>query len=159
MLLIVEKRIRGGICPSIHRYAKSNKYMKNYDKDMESHLEYLDANNLYGLIMSQKRRVNGFELVEELSQLNEDFITNYDEDSNKGYFLEVDVEYPKHLFNLHSDLPFLPERKKIEKCNKLACNIHDKENYVVQIRPLKQTLNHGLIFKKVHKIIQFNQKT
>ena len=97
MLLIVEKRIRGGICPSIHRYAKSNKYMKNYDKGMESHLEYLDANNLYGLIMSQKRRVNGFELVEELSQLNEDFITNYDEDSNKGYFLEVDVEYPKKI--------------------------------------------------------------
>ena len=97
MLLIVEKRIRGGICPSIHRYAKSNKYMKNYDKDMESYLEYLDANNLYGLIMSQKRRVNGFELVEELSQLNEDFITNYDEDSNKGYFLEVDNEYPKKI--------------------------------------------------------------
>ena len=71
--------------------------MKNYDKDMESYLEYLDANNLYGLIMSQKRRVNGFELVEELSQLNEDFITNYDEDSNKGYFLEVDVEYPKKI--------------------------------------------------------------
>ena len=71
--------------------------MKNYDKDMESYLEYLDANNLYGLIMSQKRPVNGFELVEELSQLNEDFITNYDEDSNKGYFLEVDVEYPKKI--------------------------------------------------------------
>ena len=159
MLLIVEKRIRGGICPSIHRYAKSNKYMKNYDKDMESHLEYLDANNLYGLIMSQKRRVNGFELVEELSQLNEDFITNYDEDSNKGYFLEVDVEYPKHLFNLHSDLPFLPGRKKIEKCNKLVRNIYDKENYVIQIRTLKQALNHGLILKKVHKVIQFNKKT
>ena len=65
--------------------------------------------------MSQKRPVNDFEQVEELSQLNEDFITNYDEDSNKGYFLEVDVEYPKNLFNgiafnLHSDLRFLPER-------------------------------------------------
>ena len=65
--------------------------------------------------MSQKRPVNGFEQVEELSQLNEDFITNYDEDCNKGYFLEVYVEYPKNLingiaFNLHSDHPFLPER-------------------------------------------------
>ena len=63
MLLIVEKRIRGGICHSIHRYAKANnKCMKNYDKDMESpHTEYLDANNLYGWAMSQKLHVNGFE--------------------------------------------------------------------------------------------------
>ena len=108
--------------------------------------------------MSQKFPVNGFEWVEELSQFNEDFIKNYDEDSNKEYFLEVDVEYPKKMFNLHSDLPFIPERKKIKKCNKLVCNIHDKENYVVHIRALKQTLNHGLIPKKVHRVIQFNQK-
>ena len=137
MLLMVEKGIRGGICYAIHRYAKANnKYMKNYDKDMESsYLEYLDANNLYGWAMSQKLPVNGFE-----SQFKEDFIKNYDEDSNKGYFLEVDVEYPKKLFNLHSDLPFLPERKK-NKCDKLVCNIHDKENYVVHIRALKQALN------------------
>ena len=97
MLLMVEKGIRGGICHSIHRYAKANnKYMKNYDKDMESsYLEYLDANNLYGWLMPQKLPVNVFEWVEELSQFNEDFIKNYDEDSNKEYFLEVDVEYPK----------------------------------------------------------------
>ena len=97
MILIVEKEIRGGICHSIHRDAKANnKYMKNYDKDMESsYLEYLDANNLYGWLMSQRFPVNVFEWVEELSQFNEDFIKNYDEDSNKGYFLEVDVQYPK----------------------------------------------------------------
>ena len=74
---------------------------------------------------------------------------NYDENSNEGYFLEVDVEYPKHLFHLHSDLPFLPERNKIKKYNKLFGNIHDKENYVVHIRALKQALNYGLILKKV----------
>ena len=95
--------------------------------------------------MSQCLPVNGFERVEELFQFKEDFIKNIDEDSNKGYFFEVDVEYPKNLFNLHSDLPFLPERKKIEKCNKLVCSIHDKENYIVHIRALKQALNHGLI--------------
>ena len=61
---------------------------------------------------------------------------------------EVDVEYPKNLFNLHCGLPFLPERKKIEKCKKLVCNIHNKENYVVHIRALKQALNHGLILKE-----------
>ena len=115
MLLIVEKGIRGGICHSIHRYEKANnKYMKNFDKDMKSsYLEYLDANNLYGWAVSQKLPVNGFEWIEELSQFKEDFIESYNEDSNKGYFLEVDIEYPKTLFSLHSDLPFLPERKKV----------------------------------------------
>ena len=89
--------------------------MKNHDKDMESsYLEYLDANDLYGWAMSQKRPVNGFEWVEGLYQFKEDFIKNYDEDSNKGYFLEVDVEYPKNLFSPHSDLPFLHERNKFK---------------------------------------------
>ena len=62
--------------------------MKNYEKDMESsYLECLDVNNLYGWTISKKLPVNGFEWVEELSQFNKDFIKNYDEDSNKGYFL------------------------------------------------------------------------
>ena len=91
-------------------------------------------------------------------EFDERFIKNYDENSYKGYFLEVDVEYPKNLFSLHSDLPFLPERKKIGKCNKLVCDFHDKKNYVVHIKALKQALNHGLILKKVHRVIQFNQK-
>ena len=156
MLLIVEKGIRGGICHSIQ---PNNKYMKHYDKDMaSSYLEYLDASNLYGRTMPQKLLVNCFKWVEELSQFKEDFTGNYDEDSNKGYFLEVDVEYPKILFTLHSDLPFLPERNKIKQCNQLVCNVHDKKNYVVHIKALKQALNHGLILKKVHRIIQFNQK-
>ena len=96
--------------------------------------------------------------VEDISQFKEDFIKNYDEDSNKGYFFEVDVEYLKNLFNLHRDLPFLSERNNIKKCNKLVCNIHNKENYVVHIRALKQGLNHGLILKKLHRVVQFNQE-
>ena len=157
---MVEKGIRGVICQAIHRYANANsRYMKNYDKNStSSYLAYLDANNLYGWAMSQKLLVNGFEWVEDLSQFKEDFIKNYDENSDKGYFLEVDVEYPKNLFSLHSDLPFLPERKKIGKCNQLACNFHDKKNYVVHIKALKQALNHGLILKKVHRVIEFNKK-
>ena len=63
----------------------------------------------------------------KLSEFNEDFIRNYDENSDKGYFLEVDVEYPKKLFNLHRDLPFLPERKNIGKCNKLVYDFHYKK--------------------------------
>ena len=98
--------------------------------------------------MSQKLPVDGFKYVKDLSKFNESFIKNYNENSDKGYILEVDVEYPKKLFNFHKDLPFLPERKKIGKCCKLVCTVQDKENYVVHVRVLKQVLNHGLILKK-----------
>ena len=77
--------------------------------------------------MSQKLPVNGFEWIKLLSKFDERFIKSYDENSDKRYFLEVDVEYLKNLFSLHRDLPFLPERKKIEKCNKLVCDFHDKK--------------------------------
>ena len=83
-----------------------------------------------------------------ISKFNEDFIKNYDENGNKGYFLEVDNDYWKELFNLHKDLPFLPERKKVEKIEKLICSIENKEKYVIHIRSLKQALNHGLKLKR-----------
>ena len=97
MLWMIENEIRDEMCQSIHRYAKANnKCMKNYDKNIESsHLVYLDANNLYGWAMSRKLPVDGFEWVEDLSQFNENFIKGYDENSDKGYFLKVNVEYPK----------------------------------------------------------------
>ena len=100
--------------------------------------------------MSKKLPVDDFKWVEEddLLKFNESFIKNYDGNSDKGYILEVDVEYPKSLHKLHSDLSFLAERKKIKKCNKFVCTVQDKESYVVQIRALKQALNHGLILKK-----------
>ena len=133
--------------------------MKNYDKNIKSTcLTYLDSNNLYGWAMSQTLPVNGFEWIEGLSKFDERFIKKYDEDNNKGYFLEVDVEYPKNLFNFHSALSFLTGRNKIKKCNKLICDIHAKKNNVVHIKILKQELNQGLILKKLHRVIQFNQK-
>ena len=89
---------------------------------------------------------------------DEIFIKNYNENSDKRYFLEVDVDYPKELFNFHKYLPSLPERKKLNKVEKLICNIEDKEKYVMHIKVLKQALNHGLVLKKVHRVIQFNQK-
>ena len=123
MSMMVEIGIRGGICHSIHRYAKANKnHMKNYEKNIESsYLMYLDANNLYEWAMSQKLPVNSFKWKKNVSKFDEDFIKSYDEDSDKGYILEVDVEYQNKLLNLHSDLQFLAERMKIKKCNKLAC--------------------------------------
>ena len=124
MLTTVENGIRGGMCNAAYRYAKANiKYTKNFDENIPStYLEYLDANNLYGRAMSQKLAVNDFEWIETngLSTFNENFIKNYDENSDAGYFLGVDIEYPKELFNKHKDLPFLPERMKINKCSKLV---------------------------------------
>ena len=162
MLLMIEKVIRGGICQAAHRYAKANnKYMKNYDKNIESsYIEYLDVNNLYGWAMSQKLPIKGFKWVKQkkISKFNEDFIKKYDEDCKKVYFLEVDIDYPKELFNFHKDLPFLPERQKIEKVEKLIWSIEDKGKCFIHIRAFKQALNHGLILGKVHKIIQFKQK-
>ena len=135
MLLMVEKGTRDGICHAIHRYAKANNnYMKTYDKNIEL-------------------PIKGFKWINKLSELNEDFIKNYNDNNDKGYILEVDVEYPKNLFNLHRDLPFLPESRKIKQCKKLVCNIHNKENYVMHRRALKEALNYRLILKKVHKVI------
>ena len=108
--------------------------------------------------MSENLPVDGFKWVKDLSQFNEDFTKKYDKNSNKGYFLEVDAEYPKKLFNLHKGLPFLSERKKVKKLKKLICNVQDKEKYVVHIRDLKQALNHGLELKRVRRVIRFNQK-
>ena len=86
MLVMVEEGIRGGICHSIHRYAKANnKYMKIYNKDEESsYIQYLDANNLYGWVMSKKLSVNGFRWPDS-DVINEEFIKNYNENDNKGY--------------------------------------------------------------------------
>ena len=110
--------------------------------------------------MSQKLPVNDFKWVkqEELSNFNEDFIKNYDENGNIGYFLEVDIDYPKDLFSIHKDLPFLPESKKVNNVEKLICDIEYKKKYVIHVRALKQAINNGLKLKKVHRIIQFKQK-
>ena len=100
-------------CVNQYSHAKANiKYMKNYDKSIESsYLMYLDANNLYGWAMSQKLPANDFKWVNNLSRFNQKFIKNYNENSDIGYFLDVDVEYPKNLFSSHKYLPFLPEIK------------------------------------------------
>ena len=94
--------------------------------------------------MSQKLSVNGFKWVKNLSKFNEDFIKRYDEDNNTAYFLEVDVDYPKTSFNSHKDLPFISERKSVQKVEKLICSIEGKEKYVIHVRALKQQLNHAL---------------
>ena len=105
---MIEAGIRGGMSQSTHRYAKANnKYMKNYDKSIgSSYLMYLDASNLYGWTMSQKLPVNGFKWEDDLSRFNERFIKNYNENSDIGCFLEVDVEYPKNYLVLIKNYRF-----------------------------------------------------
>ena len=95
---------------------------------------------------------------DDISKFDEKFKKNYDENSDKGYIIEVDVSYPENIRMLHSDLSILPERMKINKCTKLVCTTQNKENYVVHIRALKQALNHGLKLTMVHRIIQFDQE-
>ena len=99
--------------------------------------------------------VNNFEWIKDSSQFNENFIKSYNED--EGHFLEINVQYFEELHELYSDLPFLPDRMKIEKVEKLVGNLYDNSGYVIHIRNFKQALNHGLVFKKVHKIIKLNQ--
>ena len=108
--------------------------------------------------MSQKLPVNGFMwYIDYLSDFNQDFIKNYDGNSDEGYFLEVDIENPKKLRSSHKELPFLPWRKKLGKVEKLVCTIKEKEKYVIHIRALKKALNNGLKLKEVHRIIKFQQ--
>ena len=134
--------------------------MKDYDKNKESsYNQYCDVNNLYGCAMSQKLPVNSFEWIKDTFQFNKDFIRNYNEESDKGYFLAVDVQYLEELHELYNGLPFLPERMKIENVEKLVANLLDKTEYIINIRNLKETLNHGLFFKKVYKVIKFYQNT
>ena len=123
--------------------------MKDYDENKDSsYIQYWDVNNLYGWAISRKLPAINFEWLKDNSQFNEDFIKNYNEKSDEGYFLQFDVQYLEKLHEIHNDLPFLPERMKIEKVEKLVANLHDKTEYVIHIRNLKEELNHRLVFKK-----------
>ena len=125
MLLMIEKGIRGEICNAVHRYAKANNtYMPDYDVKKESQcLRYWDVNSVYGWAIPQKLPAFNFEWVEDILQFNEVFIKKYDEKCEIGYILEVHVEYPKKLYELHSDLPHLPKRMKLRKVEQLVTNL------------------------------------
>ena len=133
--------------------------MKDYDrKKKPSYIQYLDANNLYGKAMTEKLPVRGFRWMDDISKIDEDFLKDCDKNNDKGYILDVDIDYPSKLQNLHSDLPFLPERMIINNTKKLVCNLNDKKNYIVHINVFKQTLDHGLKLRKVHIVIEFEQE-
>ena len=104
-----------------------------------SYLRYWDLNNLYGWALSKKLHVNSFKWVEIFLNL----IKNFVQKNKEGYFLEVD-----NLHNFQNNLPFLPERMKIEKVEKLVADLHDKNEHAIHVRNLKQALNHGVVLEK-----------
>ena len=180
MYEMIEAGLRGGMCMvSTKKVEANNKYMgEEYDKNKESsYINYFDANNLYGLSMIQKLPYKNLKWDDTLK---EEDIINY-KNNNIGYILEVDLEYPKELHDLHNDYPMAPEVMNVkadmlsdkqieiyeflnhkkptdEKTNKLILNLNDKEKYVIHIRTLQFYLKQGLKLKKIHRAIKFEQK-
>ena len=175
MYQFVEKGMRGGVSYIANRFGEANnKYMKEYNETApEKHIMYLDANNLYGWAMSQYLPTGGFKW------LNEEFLLldDYTDDSDKGLILEVDLEYPDELHDLHNDYPLAPEKLKVgedmlsaycekiaEKFNmssglvqKLIPTLGGKEKYVLHYRNLQLYLDLGMKLKKIHRVLEFNQ--
>ena len=148
MYLMVERGIRGGISSIMKRYAKANnKHTKGYDKSqMSVYIPYLDVNNLYGWAMSEPLP------MKDLRWMSEDELENW---RSKPCILEVDLEYPKELHDLHSEYPLAPERLQINKVDKLVPNLHDKKKYVLHYKNLKLYLRLGLKLTKIHRGITF----
>ena len=156
---MVEKGIRGGISQAVKRYAKANnKYMKDlYNPDeLSTYLQYVDANNLYGWAMINNLPTHRFRWKngEDFTPEKIDELVKKDK---KGYLLEVDVKYPKELHENHNELPFLTERMKIGRVEKLVPNLKDKKGYVVHIKALDQALKHGLKLKRYIGLLSFNK--
>ena len=178
MFQFVEKALRGGVSYISHRYSKANnKYMSKYDENMPSkYIMYLDANNLYGWAMSQYLPTGNFRWMTEkqISKLN---VARYNENSEKGLILEVDLEYPKELHDLHNDYPLAPEKVCVKKnmlsdyCKKIAIKynistglvhkliptLSNKEKYVLHYRNLQMYIDLGLKLKKIHRVLEFDQ--
>jgi len=175
----IQDNIKGGISSCQKRYAKANnKYMKEFNQsEPSSYLMYLDANNLYGWAMSQYLPHSDFAHVENLDQFTPEFIQSLADNGDVGYVLEVDLEYPSTLHDLHNFYPVAPENVMIQKdmlsdystkvlttqdlkftpCKKLTPNLKNKTNYVLHYRNLKLYLQLGLKLAKIHKVLSFKQ--
>ncbi|XP_050500866.1 uncharacterized protein LOC126880841 [Diabrotica virgifera virgifera] len=164
MHLFVERGIRGGlsqVCSKRCVHA-NNTYIPTYDSSKpESYLMYFDVNNQYGWAMSQYLPYGGFEWVDA----NIDVLSVPD-DASDGYFLEVDLDYPHHLHNHHNDIPFCPESlnpktmkppSRPRELTKLMATLSPKRKYIIHYRALKQALTHGLVLKRIHRVLKFKQ--
>ncbi|XP_068724139.1 uncharacterized protein [Montipora capricornis] len=178
MFQFIEKGMRGGTSYIANRYGKANnRYMKTYDEKAPSkYIMYLDANNLYGWAMSQYLPTGGFKWLAK-NQIDKIDLAKYKEDSNKGLILEVDLEYPKELHDLHNDYPLAAEKVKVNKdmlsnycqeiankfkvstglVHKLIPTLSNKEKYVLHYRNLQLYTDLGLKITKIHRVLKFNQ--
>ncbi|KAJ8936825.1 hypothetical protein NQ318_015292 [Aromia moschata] len=161
MILMIEKGIRGGVAQVSNRYSQANnRYMgEAFNKgEVEKYIMYYDVNNLYGAGMSYPLPEGGFEWVplEEFYSID---IRNISENSKVGYILEVDIEYPVELHELHKDLPMCPEQMVPpgSKNSKLMTTLLPKSRYVIHYRSLQRCLDRGLKITKIHRILKFNQ--
>ena len=158
MYLFFEKGIRGGVSTITKRYGcANNKYMGDqYDPNKPTKfIAYLDANNLYGWAMSQPLPVGDFKWLsdKEVKDMQDDHA------KIKGCTLEVDLEYPEHLHDLHSDYPFAPESVTVNRVEKLIPNLRNKTKYVASHRLLQKCLKRGLIITKIHRGIKYVEST
>ena len=173
----IERGMRGGISIITTRYAKANnKYLSEHDPEQPIYyIIYLDANNLYGYAMVQPLPTGGFQWVKDLEGFD---VTNISDEAETGYFLEVDLEYPQELHDLHSDYPLAPEKMRIDsemlspyqqalkedlqykpaKVEKLVPNLWNKKKYIIHYRTLKQCIALGLKLTKIHRVLQFKQQ-
>ena len=152
MLLMIEEGIRGGVSMISNRYGKANnKYMGESfnEKEPSKYIQYLDANNLYGWAMSKPLPTHGFEWmkVDELETWE-----------LHSCILEVDLEYPKSLHDLHNDYPLAPEQIMVNKISKLIPNLGDKKKYILHYENLKQYLRLGLKLTHIHSGIKFKER-
>ena len=176
--LFIKKRMKGGISYIAKRQSKANnKYMKCYDSSKESkYITYLDANNLYGYAMSQYLPYSGFKWLNQKG-INNFCFNSIGENNSIGYILEVDLEYPSELYDLHNDYPLAPKKLEISQnilsnycfsiankyriktggVSKLVPNIGSKSKYVVYFRNLQLYLSLGMKLTKIHKILKFKQ--
>ena len=178
MFQFIEKGLRGGISYIANRYGEANnKYMKEYDEKAPSkYIMYLDANNLYGWAMSQYLPTGGFRWMTK-KQIDKTNLALYKEYSKKGLILEVDLEYPNELHNLHNNYPLAPEKVKVTEnmlsdycksiadkysistglVHKLIPTLDKKEKYVLHYRNLQLYIDLGLKVTKVHRVLEFDQ--
>ncbi|GFS84345.1 uncharacterized protein TNCV_4605601 [Trichonephila clavipes] len=158
MLLFIEKGVRGGISQCCNRYAiANNRYMSNFNPDDEiKYLMYLDANNLYGYAMSKYLPLKDF--VWSDNDLTEQDILNLSDESDVGYILEVDLEYPSDLHDKHSDFPLAPENKPPPNCKepRLLTTLEPKTKYILHYSNLKLYLKLG---RKTTQLVSRNETT